>query len=305
MPTRPQCSFDTRSGTPLPEGAAARRALLDGFSIEITPREALGLQRPGGLLPRGTAVYLPYLPRVPFEDTVAAARRVSEAGLQPVVHLAARAVPGALALDAMLDRLTGEAGVRHLLLVAGDLPQPRGPYASVMDLLRSGAVTRHGIRDVAFAGYPEGHPEIPDASLAAAVREKLSFAAACGLRAHWLTQLCFAAAPVAAWTQRLRSLLPRAEVHAGVYGVTSLRTLVRYGRLCGVGASLRGLLREPRRVFPLHGVRDPLRMVDELAALRQTDPMGAPSRVHFFSLGAFSATAEWANAVARGEGGLP
>jgi methylenetetrahydrofolate reductase (NADPH) len=302
MPTRPQSSVETLPALPPGGVAPARRALLDGFSIEITPREALALPEPRAVLPPGTAVYLPYLPKVAFQDTLAAARRLRDAGLEPVVHLAARAVPNALALDAMLSGLTDEAGVRRLLLVGGDLPQPRGPYASVMDLLRSGAISRHGIREVSFAGYPEGHPAIPDASLHAAVRDKLAFASACGLRARWLTQLCFAAAPVAAWTQRLRAVSPRADVHAGIFGVTSLRTLVRYGRLCGVGPSLRGLLREPRRVFPLHGVRDPLRMLDELAGLRQTDPTGAPTRVHFFSLGAFSATAEWAKAVARGEG---
>lgn len=288
---------------PAPDGAATRDLLRD-FSIEITPREVLALRDLAARVPRGTSVYLPYLPRVAFADTVAAARVLRDAGLVPVAHLAARAVANAQSLRAMLTALTEEAGVERLLLVGGDLPEPRGPYASVMDVLRSEAIARHGIRDVAFAGYPEGHPGIPDAVLAAAVRDKLAAAADAGLRARWLTQLCFTAAPVAAWTRRLRATAPDACIDAGVYGVTTLRALLRYGRLCGVGASVRALLREPRHVFPLHGVRDPLRMVEELARLRRTDPADAPSRVHFFSLGAFAATAAWANAVARGAGGV-
>jgi methylenetetrahydrofolate reductase (NADPH) len=303
MNSRPQCSVEpSASALPAPDGASVP-ALLRDFSIEITPREALALPDLAAHLPRGTAVYLPYLPRVAFTDTVAAARALRDAGFAPVAHVAARAVANAQALRGMLTALTEEAGVARLLLVGGDLPEPRGPYASVMDILRTDALARHGIREVAFAGYPEGHPGIPDATLAAAVRDKLAMAALGGLRVRWLTQLCFVASPVAAWTRRLRVLAPAAHVDAGVYGVTALRALVRYGRLCGVGASLRALLREPRHVFPLHGVREPLRMVEELADLRRTDPLDAPSRVHFFSLGAFAATAAWANAVARGAGG--
>lgn len=304
MISRPQCSVEPSVTAQAAPDGAATRALLHGFSIEITPREALALADLGGQLPRGTCVYLPYLPRVAFTDTVAAARALRGAGLIPVAHLAARAVANAQSLRAMLTALTEEAGVERLMLVGGDLPEPRGPYASAMDVLRTDALARHGICDVAFAGYPEGHPGIPDTVLAAAVREKLAAAADAGLRARWLTQLCFTSAPVAAWTRRLRAAAPDACVDAGVYGVTTLRALLRYGRLCGVGASLRTLLREPRHVFPLHGVRDPLRMVDELADLRRTDPADAPSRVHFFSLGAFAVTAAWANAVARGAGGV-
>jgi methylenetetrahydrofolate reductase (NADPH) len=302
MISRPQCSVGP-SVAEQPDGAATRDSLRD-FSIEITPREVLATSDLAGCVPRGTCVYLPYLPRVAFADTVAAARSLRDAGLVPVAHLAARAVANAQSLRAMLTALTEEAGVERLLLVGGDLPEPRGPYASVMDVLRTDAIARHGIVDVAFAGYPEGHPGIPDAMLAAAVRDKLAIAAENGLNASWLTQLCFTAAPVAAWTRRLRAVAPDARIHAGVHGVTTLRALLRYGRLCGVGASMRALLREPRHVFPLHGVRDPLRMVEELAGLRRTDPADAPSRVHFFSLGAFAATAAWANAVARGAGGV-
>ena len=305
MNSRPQCSVEpSAAGRPVPDPAAGVNSLLRGFSIEITPREVLALPDLAVRLPRGTAAYLPYLPRVAFTDTVAAARTLRDAGLVPVAHVAARAVASAQSLRAMLTALTEEGGVERLLLVGGDLPEPRGPYASTMDVLRTDALARHGIRDVGFAGYPEGHPGIPDTVLARAVRDKLSIAADTGLRVRWLTQLCFAAAPVAAWTRRMRAIAPDASVDAGVYGVTTLRALLRYGRLCGVGASLRTLLREPRHVFPLHGVRDPLRMVDELAALRRTDPADAPSRVHFFSLGAFAATAAWANAVARGAGGV-
>ena len=42
--------------------------------VEITPREAGTLPPLSGVLAPGTAVYITFLPRTPWEDTLAAAR---------------------------------------------------------------------------------------------------------------------------------------------------------------------------------------------------------------------------------------
>ena len=72
---------------------AVLRGLMARFSVEITPREAPTLPPLADVLPAGTAVYLTFLPNTPWEQTVATARSVREAGMRPVPHLAARAVP--------------------------------------------------------------------------------------------------------------------------------------------------------------------------------------------------------------------
>src|ERR671929_148089 len=55
---------------------AAVRGLLHPFSVEITPREATELPPLSDVLDPGTAVYLTFLPRNRWEQTVAAARWV-------------------------------------------------------------------------------------------------------------------------------------------------------------------------------------------------------------------------------------
>src|ERR1700712_4529565 len=89
------------------------RNLLSPFSVEITPREAPTLPPLPELLAPGTAVYLTFLPNAPWAGTVAVARTVREAGMRPVPHLAARAVPDRAALRGMLGDLAA-AGVADL-----------------------------------------------------------------------------------------------------------------------------------------------------------------------------------------------
>jgi methylenetetrahydrofolate reductase (NADPH) len=105
--------------------AAALHGLLDPFSVEITPREAAKLPPLSELLVKGTAVYLTYLANTPWTETVAVARRVIEAGLRPVPHLAARAVPDRATLRAMLADLAA-IGVADMLLIAGSQATPVG-----------------------------------------------------------------------------------------------------------------------------------------------------------------------------------
>jgi methylenetetrahydrofolate reductase (NADPH) len=91
--------------------------LLSPFSVEITPREAPTLPPLPELLAPGTAVYLTFLPNAPWAETVAVARTVTEAGMRPVPHLAARAVPDRAALRRMLAELTS-VGVEDVLVLA-------------------------------------------------------------------------------------------------------------------------------------------------------------------------------------------
>ncbi len=58
----------------------ALRGLLTPFSVEITPRETTKLPPLSDLLDPGTAVYLTFLPNVPWEQTVAAVRWVLTPG---------------------------------------------------------------------------------------------------------------------------------------------------------------------------------------------------------------------------------
>ena len=68
--------------------------------------------------------------------------------------------PSCAALDAFLARMTGEAGVRRALVIAGDRDRPAGSFRSALEAIDCGVLQRHGIGEIGIAGYPDGHARI-------------------------------------------------------------------------------------------------------------------------------------------------
>ncbi len=101
------------------------RDLVAGYSIETTVREASRLETYQDLVPAGTSMYIPHVPGVAREDTVALAARLRREGMDPVPHIVARRTESAAILDDFLTRLVGEAGVTRVLVVAGDIDKPK------------------------------------------------------------------------------------------------------------------------------------------------------------------------------------
>ena len=276
-------------------------ALMRDFSIEKTPGEVASLRALPADLPAGSRVYITWIHGNDFALSLRAAVRLRELGMQPVPHLAVRAMADANALDAMLGALSREAAVDRALLVAGSVRRPVGRFDSTLPALALGLFERHGWRDLGVAGHPEGSPDIAPARLAQALREKNAFARTSALRMHLVTQFCFDAAAVVAWERQIRSAGNRLAVHVGLAGLASLPTLIKYARSCGVGASVGALTRQAGRLFKLASAVTPGEIVTALAAARRADAACLIERLHFFPFGSFDATAAWAAAVARGD----
>ena len=54
--------------------------------------------------------------------------------------------------------------VHRVLLLGGDEPKAKGPFADSLEILESGLLRDSGIREIGVAGYPEGHPRISNLS---------------------------------------------------------------------------------------------------------------------------------------------
>jgi tetratricopeptide (TPR) repeat protein len=134
--------------------------LLDGFSLEMTAKDIPSLNEAAPLIPKGTRISVTFLPNEAFEDRVAAAAAVRRHGFVPIPHLSARRIGSERELDDYLARLSGEAGIDHAFVIAGDPPEPLGPYEDALAILKSGLLSRHGVKHVGISGYPEGHPDI-------------------------------------------------------------------------------------------------------------------------------------------------
>jgi len=280
--------------TATPDDMARRRAatLIADCSIELSPRDELASDALGALLDPGTTVFVNHPPSVTHHDIVAACTRLRRAGFTPVPHVAARRLASFTQAADFLHRAAGEAAVERILLIGGD-DSPVGPFRASLDLLATGVVERHGIREVAFAGYPEGHLAIDQPALDAALRAKVALARHSGLTVSLMTQFGFAAPPILRWIAALRAQDIDCPVHVGIAGPASVATLAKFAIRCGIGASLRVLARGHTAFARIMVEAGPDALIGELVA---GDADAAIAGLHVFTFGGVRRTAGWIRA---------
>jgi methylenetetrahydrofolate reductase (NADPH) len=298
-PTLPGTPADTApsssSSAASPDIARVAAEMVASGSLEMGADAPEDARRIAGLLPAGTPVYVNHLPRHALEHTLKALIALREANLEPVPHIAARRIASRAEAKGFLDKAVRLAGVAKVLLIGGDVPAPLGPYAEAAEVLRDGLLADCGISQVGLAGYPEGHPRIATATLAAALETKLALAERAGLGSSIVTQFCFAPQRIVEYCADLARRAPGVPVYVGLAGPTSPAGLLRFAHRCGVSASLRALQAEGMRAVRLFTHVDP---TDQLAALAQHMRAGSASNVvgvHMYSFGGVARTAQWMN----------
>jgi methylenetetrahydrofolate reductase (NADPH) len=271
---------------------------MAGFSLEATRPSAEEVAALTDIAPAGARVYISAVPKRPAREAIEAAARLRQAGFEPVPHLAARGFANTHVLDDLLARMGGEAGVVRLLVIAGDHGEPTGEFRSAIEVIDGGALQRHGICEIGVAGYPDGHPRLVQQDLDRALADKIRAAESTGLAVHIVTQFCFDVQAILQWITRLRDFGIEHPVRIGLAGPTSLATLLRYAKRCGVRASAHSLARQAGLVRQLFAMSAPDALVRALAQARAERHLGeiAP---HFFSFGGLARTARWAEAVAQ------
>jgi len=266
------------------------------FSIEATRPDENEIVTLAEILPPGTPVYFSAVPTVTPRELMTAAARLRRAGLEPVVHLAARRLPSDSDLRDLLAALRGEADVKRLLVIGGDA-EPLGPYPDALSVIRTGILRDAGIEEIGIGAYPEGHPHIAPGRLEAALDEKIAAACAQGLAVHLVSQFSFSPERILAWLKQLRACGITRPVKVGLAGPTSVPALLRYAKRCGVAASLRGLVSGAGA--SLIGHVGPDRIIEALGAASGLGEV-AP---HYFSFGGAIATARYAREAAHGKHG--
>jgi methylenetetrahydrofolate reductase (NADPH) len=271
-------------------------ALARRFSLETTRPDAAEIAALTEILPPGTSVYFSAVPTVGRREMVTAAALVRKAGLEPVVHVAARRIAAAADLQELLAGLRSEADVRHLLLIGGDIDVP-GAFPDALSLIQRGGLRQAGIEEIGIGAYPEGHPRIPAGRLEAALDEKIAAATAQGLRVHIVSQFSFSPDRILDWLRQLRACGIGRPVKVGMAGPTSVPALLRYARRCGVAASLRGLASGV--ASGLVGHVGPDRIIEALSAANDLGDIA----LHYFSFGGTLETARYACEAALGRHG--
>jgi methylenetetrahydrofolate reductase (NADPH) len=266
------------------------------FSLEATRPTAAEIAALADIVPPATPIYFSAVPTIMPQEIVTAAAALRKAGLEPVIHIAARRLASAAALRELLVGLRGEADVRRLLVIGGDVDAP-GAFGDALAVIQKGRLREAGIEEIGIGAYPEGHQRIPAGRLESALDEKIAAATAQGLRVHIVSQFSFSPERIQAWLRQIRSGGIGKPIKIGMAGPTSVPALLRYAKRCGVAASLRGLASGV--AGGLIGHVGPDRIIETLSAAGDLGDV-AP---HYFSFGGTLETARYACEAAAGRHG--
>jgi methylenetetrahydrofolate reductase (NADPH) len=283
------------SVAPLRSSGRAAAELVACGSLEMgvdRPEAARGI---AGLLPTGTPVYVNHLPKHNVAAALDMLVALRQAGLDPVPHIAARRLFSREEVVAFVAKAVRRAGITKALLIAGDVPEPLGPYRDSIDLLAEGFLRDCGLTEIGIAGYPEGHPRITTAALARALARKLELAQRHGLGVHLVTQFSFAPNRIVEYCADVARQAPGVPVYVGMAGPTNPVALVRFAQRCGVSASLRALQTEGIKAVRLFTHVDPTEQLMALAGRLRSGGVHNVVGVHLYSFGGAMATAEWMN----------
>ena len=265
--------------------------LLVGGSLEVSPRDLHRAADVAKVLPSNTCIYIPSLPGLPLARTLEAVAAMRDAGLDPVPHVSARRVLNKGEFEKFVRQAVSKYGVHRVLLLGGDEPKPKGPFADSLQILESRMLVDSGIREIGVAGYPEGHPRIAD--LETPLRRKLELTTQQGLGMYIVTQFSFAPQRVVDYCARMARSAPDVSIYVGVAGPTDPVALARFAQLCGVSVSLRALKSLGTGIARLVTNVDPQ---DQLVALARYTFVREPSNVvgvHLYSFGGAVRTASW------------
>lgn len=276
-----------------------------GASTEISTHDEPHLAELARELPPGTTVYVAHVPKASLSDVVRVAIKVQALGLSASPHIVARRLESLQALQTGLRDLTA-GGVRQVLLVAGDLDKPAGNFPSTLEIIDSGALEEAGIQRAGVAGHPEGHRAVSTQALWDALARKQAYAQRSSVKLHIVTQFSFDPQAICDWDRALSDHGITLPVHVGIAGPTPLTKLVKFAMQCGVGASLRAVMKNMATMSKMARLAtSPDEML--VGLLRGTSTNGATHlrQPHFFAFGGTIATAQWLRRVTDGRFELP
>jgi methylenetetrahydrofolate reductase (NADPH) len=245
-------------------------------------------------------MYIPHVPGVAREDTIALAARLRREGMDPVPHVVARRTESAAILDDFLKRLVGEAGVTRVLVVAGDIDKAEGEFESALQIIERGFIEKHGIRKIGLACHPEGHKNVADDALRDAIVRKNAYAQKTGSDVYLVSQFGFVADPIIGW-EGSTSSINKLPYYAGLPGLATTKTLLKYALDCGVGPSLAAFSKHATQLSKLLTVSAPDNQVVDLARHRRQHPESKLRGLHFFPFGGLKRTSDWLKKLADGE----
>ncbi len=248
------------------------------WSMEIIPHNVNDVS----LIPEFVnEIYITMIPGADCRETIEAANGIQAAGKQAIPHIAARSFSGPEVLNKCLSGLQ-DSGIKRVLLIGGGVPEPAGEYASVMDLLKTGLFAENGINSFDFAGHPEGNPDDPKSEYH--LLEKLKWTKEREFSTRIVTQWSLNSQKTNNWISDLREKGVSNPILLGIPGPSTIKTLMRFAKVCGVKASTQVLRKQGMNISKLMFVNKPDKIISELSGYDQ---------LHLYPFGGIEKSAAW------------
>ncbi len=279
-------------------------SFLQNLSVEITPKQIEKLPILEERLPKGTPVFIALIDPADVGAQLKAATALRKAGLEPVPHIPARFVVDDADLERRIGALAGDAGVSQMLVLGGGAPTPIGKFDAALQLLHTGVFQKNGVKKIGIAGHPEGNTDITrvhgETALLKALGDKQAWMKANGMAGFIATQFLFEAAPVAYWASMLRDNGIDLPIHVGIPGPATIKTLVKYAAVCGVGNSARFIRKQAMNITKLLTVSTPDEFIEQLAVLHMDRPELRIAAPHLYPFGGFDKMFDWLTPKLKG-----
>ena len=279
-----------------PVSSPAMAHLVSNLHYEIVPMKSI--EPAIDDLPRGAHVSVTCSPAKGIEATQEYTARLAKDGFDAIPHLAARMV-GSTAHARELADWARDLGLREVYVIAGDAPDPQGPYEGALPFIADFLDGAPGIERLGFAGYPDGHAMIPQDVVGQMVVAKQALLAERGLGGWISTQMCFDEATIRRWLLAERARGITLPVRLGIPGVVDRARLMKMGTRLGIGASMRYLSKNTSTVMQLlaPGGYDPTELV--VAFAESADELGIEA-LHSFTFNSVADTRAWQEAILAG-----
>ena len=272
------------------------KSLIKDFSIETTPNVYEKYGQFAELLPEKNNVYITYLPDEKSERIIKTSKKLNEEGFNAIPHLPARTIKDYSELEKYIGSLSEIAGCERILVIGGGGNQ-QGNISSSMEVLQSDLLSKYNYKEVGLAGHPEGNSDISAEELNKAIIEKNIFAQNIDYKMYLTTQFFFEASSFEKWEKLLVSLKNNLEIHAGIPGPATLKTLISYAISCGIGNSIQFLSKQSLNITKLATSKTPDKLIADLAEYKQIKPSSKLSKLHFYAFGGIKKTSDWLNSI--------
>ena len=266
--------------------------LIDGYSLEITAKDVPALREAAPKIAAETPIAVTFLPGEEMDARIAAVKAVRELGFEPMPHVSARRLTSAAVFEDMIKRVTSESGVKRLFVIAGDPPQPEGPFEDSLQVINTGILEANGIKAIGIAGHPEGHPNVSKDDLWVWMENKIDAIKERDMLPIIVTQFGFSADPFLAWLEEMRARGIDCPVRIGVPGPAGIKRLLGFAARCGVGASAAVMAKYGVSLTQLMGTAGPNKLVGALHKGLDYEKHGRV-RLHFYPFGGLSKTLDW------------